>query len=145
MVTFSMNGGNGGNGALSVRCLINNRSLSKTRRALLGSAVLKGEYDLKPTAKDVARMVGCSVGYLNAAAKLSPAEQQRVVAGLRPLIEPKVKSSPMPVSPPVPIVPPITLGTERLLAAIVDKLGIAGVRDLLAGLERAAGNGHAAP
>jgi len=90
-------------------------------------------------------MVGCSVGYLNAAAKLSPAEQQRVVAGLRPLIEPKVKSSPMPVSPPVPIVPPITLGTERLPAAIVDKLGIAGVRDLLAGLERAAGNGHAAP
>src|SRR5215472_11195086 len=139
MVTFSMNGGNGGNGALSVRCLINNRSLSKTRRALLGSAVLKGEYDLKPTAKDVARMVGCSVGYLNAAAKLSPAEQQRVVAGLRPLIEPKVKS------PPMPVVPPITLGTERLLAAIVDKLGIAGVRDLLAGLERAAGNGHAAP
>ena len=40
MVTFSLNGGNGGSSALSVRSLINNRALSKTRRALLGSALL---------------------------------------------------------------------------------------------------------
>jgi hypothetical protein len=41
MVTFTTNGG--GNGALSVRALVNTRVLSKTKRALLGAAVLKGE------------------------------------------------------------------------------------------------------
>ena len=75
MVTFSMNGGN--RGALSARSLINNKTLSKTRRALLGSAVLRGEYDLKPTVKDVARMVGCSVAYLQVATKLSPVRLEK--------------------------------------------------------------------
>jgi hypothetical protein len=126
MVTFSVNGGNGGSSALSVRSLINNRALSKTRRALLGAAVLKGEYDLKPTAKDVARMVGCSVAYLHRAAKLSPAEEQRVRAHLRPLIEPKVKALPVPVSP------------QQRLAEVVAELGITGTLTMLAAIEKRA-------
>ena len=131
MVTFSMNGGNGGGSALSVRSLINNRALTKTRRALLGASVLKGELDLKPTARDVARMVGCSVNYLHTAAKLTPAEEQRVRAGFRPLVEPKVKGlpAPAPVSP------------QQRLAEVVAELGIAGTLDALTAIERG-GNGH---
>ena len=120
MVTFSLNGGNGGSSALSVRSLINNWALSKTRRALLGAAVLKGEIDLKPTAKDVARMVGRSVAYLHRAAKLSPAEEQRVRAHFRPLVEPRVKALPAPVSP------------AEKLAEVVAAVGFDGILDLLA-------------
>jgi hypothetical protein len=124
MVTFSMNGGNGGSSALSVRSLINNRALSKTRRALLGASVLKGECDLKPTAKDVARMVGCSVAYLHRAAKLSPAEEQRVRAHLRPLVEPRAKVLPKPTSP------------EERLVEVVNEIGLTATLTRLAAIER---------
>jgi hypothetical protein len=126
MVTFSMNGSNGGNSALSVRSLINNRALSKTRRALLGASVMKGEVDLRPTAKDVARMVGCSVAYLHRAAKLSPAEEQRVRANLRPLVEPRVKALPTSVSP------------QERLAGVVAELGITDTLAMLAAIEKGA-------
>jgi hypothetical protein len=126
MVTFSVNGGNGGSSALSVRSLINNRALSKTKRALLGASVLKGELDLKPTAKDVAHMVGCSVAYLHRAAKLSPAEEQQVRAHLRPLIEPKVKALPKPTS------------LEERLADNVAEQGVNATLAMLAAIERGA-------
>jgi hypothetical protein len=125
MVTFSVNGGNGGN-ALSVRSLINTKTLSKTRRALLGASVLKGEIDLKPTAKDVARMVGCSVNYLHTAVKLSPEEEQRVRANLRPLVESRVKVLPTSASP------------RARLAEVVAELGIAGTINALIAIEPSA-------
>src|SRR5262245_53047803 len=99
MVTLSMNGGNGGNRAISGRSLINTKNLSKTERAFLGAKILRGELDLRPTAKLIAQGVGCSVSYLHAAAKLDPEEEQRVLHGIRPLVEPKMKSPPAPAMP----------------------------------------------
>jgi hypothetical protein len=126
MVTFSTTNGGGGNGALSVRSLVNNRSLPKVKRALLGAAVLKGEVDLKPTAKDVARMVGCSVSYLHAAARLTPVEQQRVRTNLRPLIGLKVKALAAPTDP------------VKQLTEVVSVLGVGGVLDALSVIEKGA-------
>jgi hypothetical protein len=126
MVTLSTTNGGNGNGALSVRALINTRVLSKTKRALLGASVLRGEVDLKPTAKDVARMVGCSVAYLHLAAKLSPAEEQQVRANLRPLAEPKVKGPPAPVSP------------QDRLSEIVSEVGVNNTLVMLSAIERGA-------
>jgi hypothetical protein len=120
-------GGNGGNGALSGRSLINTKSLSKAKRAIVGAKVLRGELDLKPTAKLVAQGVGCSVGYLHAAAKLGPAQEQRVLAGFRPLIEPKVKS------PPVPAMSNEQLSDEELVT-IVQHAGVGRVWDVIAKL-----------
>jgi hypothetical protein len=87
---------------------------------------LKGEIDLKPTAKDVARMVGCSVAYLHRAAKLSAEEEQRVRAHLRPLVEPKVKALPTPASP------------QARLAEVVAELGIDGTINALIAIEHSA-------
>jgi hypothetical protein len=89
---------------------------------------LKGELDLKPTAKDVARMVGCSVNYLHTAAKLTPAEEQRVRANLRPLVEPKVKGPPVPAS----------VSPAEKLAEVVAELGITGTLTMLAAIEKGA-------
>jgi hypothetical protein len=126
MVTIlSTNGGNGAS-ALPLRSLINHKTLSKTRRALLGASILKGEHDLKPTAKLIAQAVGCSVGYVRAAAKLSPAERQRVQAGFRPLIEPKVKGPPVPSSP-------VEISEEELVA-IVHRVGVGRVWDTISKL-----------
>jgi hypothetical protein len=105
----------------------NTRSLAKVKRALLGAAVLRGKVDLKPTRKAVAGMVGCSVSYLNAAVKLTPAEEQKVAAGLRPLIEAKEMKS-----PPVPDLPEEI--SDEALRAIVQRAGVGRVWDVIAGL-----------
>jgi len=126
MVTLSVNGGNGGNGAVSSRSLVNTKNLSKARRALLGAKILRGELDLRPTAKLIAQGVGCSVGYLHVAAKLGPKEEQRVLDGVRPLVEPKMKS------PPVPAVSDEISDEE--LARIVQRAGVGRVWDVIAKL-----------
>jgi len=87
---------------------------------------LRGELDLKPTAKLVAQGVGCSVGYLHAAAKLGPTEAQRVLAGFRPLIEPKVKSPPAPAMPD-------EIRDDQLIT-IVQRAGVGRVWDVIAKL-----------
>jgi hypothetical protein len=68
--------GSNGTSVVSARSLINNRTLSKTRRALLGAAVKAGGFNLRLTNKQIAAAVGCSVAYLQAAQKLTPAERQ---------------------------------------------------------------------
>ena len=81
---------------------------------------------MKPTAKDVARMVGCSTSYLHAAAKLTPAEVQQVRTGLRTLIESKTKALPAPSHP------------VSLLAEVVASIGMSNTLDALASFEKSA-------
>src|SRR5262249_18343142 len=67
------NNGNGNSNrvTVSVRSLINNRSLTKPQRAFIGKRVKHGEIELELTDKLIALAVGCSVGYLHAAEKCS--------------------------------------------------------------------------
>jgi hypothetical protein len=83
--------------SVSHRVLINRHALPKVERALVGADILARRCSLEPTAKLIAAAVGCSVGYLQAAAKLTDAERQAVEHGLRPLIQAK-KPTPATVS-----------------------------------------------
>jgi hypothetical protein len=65
---------------------------------------------------------------------LSPEERQKVRDGQRPLVLPHTLPT-LPVSSFAPV-PPITMGVEKLLAAIVAKIGTNGVLDLLAASEK---------
>jgi hypothetical protein len=127
-----------GNGAsaLSARSLINSRKLSKAVRAVIGAEILAGEHDLRPTKKLLATAIGCSVAYLQAAQKLSPAERLAVRRGERPLILPRAPASPpapsMPsTAPATPPGPPVVMNAKERLKRIIDELGADIVFDLL--------------
>lgn len=125
MVAFSTNGSNGGdgsNGAVSVQGL-HSTKLTKAQRAVLGAKALRGEVELKPTAKLIAAAVGCSVTYVQAAKKLPSEEQEAVNAGHRPLIEPKAKTAVMPDEI-----------SDTQLEALVQRAGVARMWDTLAKL-----------
>ena len=92
--------------------------LSKPERALLGVDIIEG------THKQIAATVGVSLGYLNAALRLTSVEREAVRHGLRPLIEPRI-----PTAQPT--------ARERL-AEIVAEIGVDNILTLLAGNERAA-------
>jgi len=127
VTTQSSNGAS----ALSARSLVNSKKLTKAARAILSAEILAGECALKPTVKLVAAALGTSVAYVQAAKKLTPNQRQAVRTGLRPLIVPHAAPA-----MPVPTAPPVSV--ERLLASIVDKIGVNGVLDLLAVSEKAA-------
>jgi hypothetical protein len=101
------------------------RKLSKPARALLGVDVIEGTTTITDLShKQIAATVGVSVGYLNAALRLTPAEREAVRRGLRPLVEPRV--------------PAAQPAARERLAAIVDEIGVDATLALLAGNERAA-------
>jgi hypothetical protein len=84
------NGATGGFRLLSMRSLVHRQKLTKAQRALIGAAIIEGHVqpcDLPQ--RVVAELVGCSVAYLGAAQKLSPAARQAVHQGQRPLISPR--------------------------------------------------------
>jgi hypothetical protein len=95
-----------------------------------------------PTLRLAAAAYGVSLGSVARARRLTPEQRQKVRDGQRPLVLPYALPTPlMPSFKPVPSfapVSPITMGVEKLLAAIVEKIGINGVLDLLAASERVA-------
>jgi hypothetical protein len=136
-----------GNGAsaLSARSLINSRKLSKAVRAVIGAEILAGEHDLRPTKKLLATAIGCSVAYLQAAQKLSPAERQAVRRGERPLVLPQVPAGPpqptimpVPVELPVPFPSYVIANAQHRLNRLVREIGLETVLELLATTEREA-------
>jgi hypothetical protein len=133
-----MNGTTSASAALSLRSLINTHKLTKAARAVLGAEIIAGEHDLRPTTKLVANAVGCSVGYLQAAKKLTPAERQAVRRGERPLILPHTPATPVkplvmpPVAPATPPVLPVTADARHQLDRLVKEIGFDAVLNLLA-------------
>jgi hypothetical protein len=66
------------------------RHMSPTERAILGAELVEGRIVLEPpTAKTVGGLVGVNQSYVFAALKLTPAQRGAVLAGERPLIEPR--------------------------------------------------------
>jgi hypothetical protein len=101
------------------------RKLSKPARALLGVDIIEGTTSITDLShKQIAATVGGSLGYLNAALRLTSVEREAVRHGLRPLIEPRI-----PTAQPT--------ARERL-AEIVDEIGVDATLAMLAGDERAA-------
>jgi hypothetical protein len=118
-----------------------NRKASKAVRAVDGADILDGLLTLQNlTARLVAEAQGVSLTSLANARRLTPAQRDEVRRGQRSLVLP-AKRVPLPSPAVVPASPPIprtTMGIEKLLAAIVDKVGVEGVRDLLAAMMVAA-------
>jgi len=92
------------------------------------------------TLRLAAAAYGVSLGSVARARRLTPEQRLAVKQGKRPLILPRTPAAPpVPaIVPAMPPVPPVTMGVEKLLAAIVDKIGVNGVLDLLAVSERVA-------
>jgi hypothetical protein len=132
--------------AISVRSLINTHKLPKAVRAILGAEILAGERDLHPTVKLVAEAVGCSVAYVQAAQKLTPAQRQAVRRRERPLILPHTPAvspkSPVPAMPPAPatspVLPVMANAQHRLAQLVAEVGGVDAAIEMLIGLERAA-------
>jgi hypothetical protein len=93
MAALSNNGnGNGSNSVtLSVRSLVNNRSLTKPQRAFLAKRVKQGEVTLELTDKLIAAACGVSIAYMMAAERCTDRDEFLINQGIRPLIWPKDK------------------------------------------------------
>jgi len=142
MNVVTMNGTTTASAALSLRSLINTHKLTKAARAVLGAEILAGEHDLRPTAKLVANAVGCSVAYVEAAQKLSPAERDKVRRGLRPLVMPHNPAAPLPpvIMPapaelPAPSPSQVIADAQQRLDRLVKEIGLDAVLNLLATTE----------
>jgi hypothetical protein len=74
------------------------KHLSKSQRAALAVAVIRGEASLQPTLAVVSRALDVSITYVETAAKLSPEELRQVrqgkvtLAGLKPPVPEPVKA-----------------------------------------------------
>jgi hypothetical protein len=96
--------------------------LGKAQRAVLGAEIKEGAVVLTDmSARQIAAVVGVSVGYIAAALKTSPSQREAVRRGLRPLIEPHAPASP-----------------QERLNKIVDEIGVDGVLSMLAASEKTA-------
>jgi hypothetical protein len=86
-----------GNGASSKpRCLSGAslaqlvRHMTPSERAILGAELVEGRAVLEPpTAKTVSALCQVNMTYVGAALRLTPAQRGEVLAGERPLIEPR--------------------------------------------------------
>jgi hypothetical protein len=94
--------------------------LTKSQRAALAVDVLAGRMTLRPTAKAVSKVLGVSVPYITAAAKLPFEELWAVRQGWRTLRD---------------VTSPPTASPETRLAEIVDEVGIDAALDMLARAE----------
>jgi len=114
------NNGNGNSNrvTVSVRSLINNRSLTKPQRAFIGKRVKHGEIELELTDKLIALAVGCSVGYLHAAEKCSEGAEELINARYRPLILQPIRTTVN--GKPAPVVPE----TDDQLVEIAHRVGV---------------------
>jgi hypothetical protein len=96
------------------------RHMSPAERAILGAELVDGRVVLEPpTAKTVGALVGVNQGYVYAALKLSPAQRGAVLAGERPLIEPR-RCAPAPMDWGTLVEELKLIGTDKVLEAAVE-------------------------
>jgi hypothetical protein len=103
--------------------------MSPIERAILGAQLVEGSVVLEPpTAKAAAALVHVGAGYLFAALKLSPEQKSAVLAGERPLMEPR-RCTPVPID--------WTSVDDDSLVEAVKLIGIARTLDAACEAERA--------
>jgi hypothetical protein len=107
---------------------------SKAVRAVDAADILDGLMTLENfTVAIVTVALGVSASSVTNARRLTPEQRNEVRKGKRPLVLPT-----KPLALPAPAVPPVTMEVEQSLAAIVEKIGVNGVLDLLAVSEKVA-------
>ena len=106
------------------------RHLTKSQRAAVAVAILRGEVKLQPTLQAVARVLDVSATYVGMAGKLSPEQLYRVRKGWLaiPRIRPKAKRE---VSPD-DVAAWWESASDAERAAVIDRIGVTPVWDALA-------------
>jgi hypothetical protein len=100
--------------------------LTQSQKAALGVAVIRGEAGLKPTLKVVARALGVSVTYIEAAARLSPELLRQVRRGELTLAELKpAPETPKSATSLADVVAWWLTASEAEHAAVVGSVGVA--------------------
>jgi hypothetical protein len=114
------------NGSANPRCLSGAsisqliRRMSPIERAILGAELVEGRVVLEPpTAKTVGGLVGVNQTYIFAALRLSPEARGAVLAGERPLLEPR-RCAPAPIDWGTLVEELRLIGTDRTLEAAVE-------------------------
>ena len=78
----TMKNGNGATGVPKIKgTSIANRHANKRQLAALAAAVLVGDVDFKPSARQLAQLFNVSVTYLALAQQLTAAERAKIIAG----------------------------------------------------------------
>jgi hypothetical protein len=105
--------------------------LTKSQRAALGVAVMRGEASLLPTLKVVAGALGVSVTYLEAAMKLAPQELRQLECGELTLAEEKSAEAPKSPTSLTDVVAWWLTASEAERAAVVGIVGIGSAWDAI--------------
>jgi hypothetical protein len=106
--------------------------LSKSQRAALGVAVMRGEASLRPTLKVVARALGVSATYIEAAARLSDEQLRQLRRGELTLAD--LKPAPEAPKPPTTfsdVVAWLLTCSQAERAAVVGSVGVATTWDAI--------------
>jgi hypothetical protein len=99
--------------------------LTKSQRAALGVAVMRGEASLRPTLKVVARALGVSTTYIEQAARLSPEQLRQVRRGELTISETKpAPDAPKPATTLADVVAWWLAASETERAALVGSVGV---------------------
>ena len=98
--------------------------LTKSQRAALGVAVMRGEARLRPTLKVVSGALGVSTTYLEAAMKLPPQELRQLERGELTLAEVKSAPAPKPPTTMADVVSWWLTASEAEHAAVVGSVGV---------------------
>jgi hypothetical protein len=102
------------------------KRLTKSQLAALGVAVMRGEASLRPTLKVVARALGVSTTYIEAAAKLPPEQLRQLSRGELTLAD--VAPAPEISKPPTTLADVVAwwlTASEAEHAAVVGSVGVA--------------------
>jgi hypothetical protein len=102
------------------------KHLTKSQRAALGIAVMRGEASLLPTLQVVARALEVSATYIEQAARLSPEQLRQVRRGELTLAD--VKPAPETRKPPTTLADVVAwwlIASEAEHAAVVGSVGVA--------------------
>jgi hypothetical protein len=100
--------------------------LTKSQKAALAVAVIRGEASLKPTLDLVARALGVSTTYVETAAKLSPDQLRQLRRGELTLADVKpVPETPKPPTTLAEVVAWWLTASEAEHAAVVGSVGVA--------------------
>ena len=113
----------------------NFRKLSKSQRAVLAVAVIRGEAALQPTLRVVSGALNVSITYIEAALKLTPEQLRQVRWGYLKLADFKPAVAPEPVKAEMTIDDVAswwTSASETERAAVVGKIGVTSAWDALA-------------
>jgi hypothetical protein len=116
----------------------------KSARACDAADIVDGLAVLQnPTMRLAATAYGVSIGSVARARRLTPEQRQAVRRGKRPLILPRVPSTPPapPASPTAPMtlpISPVIMSARERLGAIINEIGLRATLDLLAASEKVA-------